>query len=154
MINIKKVLLPVDFSKLSKAALPYAVDFARKYNSDLYILHVYDENTLDPYYFGNKNHSQEFYAHLQVVFQDRIDEYLKDSDLEDINVFPILANGIPFVEIIKCAKNENVDLVVITTHGRTGLSHMLLGSTAEKIIRKSSKPVFVVKQPGFEFKMP
>ncbi len=154
MLSIKKVLLPTDFSDFSKLALPYAADISRKFGADLYIIHVFDENTLDPYYFGSGEFSQDFYAKLQDEFQDHIDKYIEDVDLSDVNVIPILANGTPFLEIIRYAKEEKMDLVVSSTHGRSGLSHMLMGSTAEKLVRKSPCPVLTVRHPEFSFEMP
>ncbi|MBT3878805.1 MAG: universal stress protein [Candidatus Scalindua sp.] len=60
-------------------------------------------------------------------------------------VEPIILFGVPFVEIIKTAKDKNIDLIVIGTHGRTGLAHMLIGSVAEKIVRKAPCPVLTIK---------
>jgi nucleotide-binding universal stress UspA family protein len=65
-----------------------------------------------------------------------------------------VVRGVPFVEIIKTAKEKNADLIVIGTHGRTGIDHMLFGSTAEKVVRKSYCPVLTVRIAGKEFKMP
>jgi nucleotide-binding universal stress UspA family protein len=66
----------------------------------------------------------------------------------------IVTRGVPFVEIIRIAKEQNADLIVIGTHGRTGIDHMLFGSTAEKVVRKSPCPVLTVRMAGREFKMP
>jgi nucleotide-binding universal stress UspA family protein len=66
----------------------------------------------------------------------------------------IIVRGVPFVEIIKTAKDRNVDLIVIGTHGRTGIDHMLFGSTAEKVVRKAPCPVLTVRVAGKEFTMP
>jgi nucleotide-binding universal stress UspA family protein len=66
----------------------------------------------------------------------------------------MVVRGVPFVEIIRIAKERHVDLIVIGTHGRTGIDHMLFGSTAEKVVRKASCPVLTVRIAGKEFKMP
>jgi nucleotide-binding universal stress UspA family protein len=66
----------------------------------------------------------------------------------------MVVRGVPFVEIIRIAKERSADLIVIGTHGRTGIDHMLFGSTAEKVVRKSSCPVLTVRIAGKEFKMP
>ena len=65
-----------------------------------------------------------------------------------------VVRGVPFVEIIRTAKEKNADMIVIGTHGRTGIDHMLFGSTAEKVVRKSPCPVLTVRMAGREFKMP
>ncbi len=70
------------------------------------------------------------------------------------NYESLIINGIPFIEIIRAAKGKEVDLIVVGTHGRTGLDHVLFGSTAEKVVRKASCPVLSVRLPGKEFKMP
>jgi nucleotide-binding universal stress UspA family protein len=70
------------------------------------------------------------------------------------DVEKMVVRGVPFVEIIKTAKSKNADMIVIGTHGRTGIDHMLFGSTAEKVVRKSPCPVLTVRIAGKEFKMP
>ena len=80
---------------------------------------------------------------------------LCESELKDFQNFEaIIANGIPFLEIIRTAREKEVDLIVVGTHGRTGLDHVLFGSTAEKVVRKAHCPVLSVRLPGKEFKMP
>ncbi|MFP4460546.1 MAG: universal stress protein [Candidatus Zixiibacteriota bacterium] len=154
MLNIKKILLPVDFSEFSKIAAPYAVDLARKFEADLFIIHVFDENILDPYYFGEDDYAEKYFMNLQKEFQEKIDDILEDIETEDINIIPILANGAPFIEILKFTKKEKIDMMVVSTHGRSGLSQMFMGSTAEKVVRKSPCPVLSVRHPEFEFEMP
>jgi nucleotide-binding universal stress UspA family protein len=70
------------------------------------------------------------------------------------DVEKIVERGVPFVEIIRTAKEKKADLIVIGTHGRTGIDHMLFGSTAEKVVRKAPCPVLTVRIAGKEFKMP
>lgn len=154
MLNIQKILLPSDFSSFSKIAAPYAVDMARKFGADLYIIHVFDENILDQYYFGDRENAEKYYKELQKIFQSKIDEVIEDIETEDINLIPILANGSPFIEILKFIRQEGIDLLVCSTHGRSGLSQVLMGSTAEKLVRKAPCPVLTVRHPEFEFEMP
>jgi nucleotide-binding universal stress UspA family protein len=70
------------------------------------------------------------------------------------DVETMVVRGVPFAEIIKTAKNKNADLIVIGTHGRTGIDHMLFGSTAEKVVRKAPCPVLTVRIAGKDFTMP
>jgi nucleotide-binding universal stress UspA family protein len=70
------------------------------------------------------------------------------------DVVKMVVRGVPFVEIVRTAKEQNADMIVIGTHGRTGIDHMLFGSTAEKVVRKAHCPVLTVRVAGREFKMP
>jgi nucleotide-binding universal stress UspA family protein len=65
-----------------------------------------------------------------------------------------VTRGTPFLEILRVARKKKADLIILTTHGRTGLSHLLMGSTAEKVVRKSSSPVLTIRPPQHRFKMP
>ena len=154
MISIKKILVPTDFSEHSKLALPYAIDFARTFGAELHILHAFDENALDPFYFSTGGSAAEYYQKLQNSFKAMVDDMFTDVDTEGINIIRVLSNGTPFVEIVRYGKKEDMDMIIISTHGRSGLSHMLLGSTTEKVIRKAHCPVLTVRKPGFSFEMP
>jgi nucleotide-binding universal stress UspA family protein len=147
-------MLPTDFSDLSKNSLTYAIDLARKFDSDLFIFHAFDEDILDPYYFGHGEQSDNYYDRFRENFDKLIEDFITDIDTEGVNIVPILSNGVPFIQILRFAKNEDIDMIVISTHGRTGLAQMLLGSTAEKIIRKAHCPVLTIRHPEFEFEMP
>jgi len=81
---------------------------------------------------------------------DCIPEDIRD----DMDVEATVIQGIPFAEIISTAKEKEIDMIVIGSHGRTGISHMMLGSVSEKVVRKAPCPVLTVRQPGHEFKMP
>lgn len=83
---------------------------------------------------------------------EELAENLRENHLCTITTLP--KEGKAFLEIINVARDENVDLIVMGTHGRTGLSHMLIGSTAEKVVRMAPCPVLTVKHPEHEFVMP
>ncbi|RKZ30787.1 universal stress protein [bacterium] len=151
MIKMDKILLPTDFSEHSKAAAPYAVDIASRYGAELHIIHVFDENALDPLYFSYSGTVGEYFDKVKEGFDSEVDSFLSDIDTGDLTIVPILSNGNPFVEIVRYAKNNDIDMIIIGTHGRTGLSHMLLGSIAEKVIRKAHCPVLSVRRADFEF---
>jgi len=156
MATMERILLATDFSENSKWALTYALSFAKQYNAKLFILHViqqpsyplgmYAEISFDAMDKFNRNVSE-------VTAQEMKD--LSESELKDFQNFEaIIVNGIPFLEIIRTAREKEVDLIVVGTHGRTGLDHVLFGSTAEKVVRKAPCPVLSVRLPGKEFKMP
>jgi nucleotide-binding universal stress UspA family protein len=139
-MNAKKILLPIDFSYPSDAALPYAASLAKESNAQLLILHV-DELPLaygGEMYYGLLNPSRD---ELMKMLQN-----IKPAD-PSIPVAHHLVEGNPVGAIVRFAKDENVDLIVIGSHGRTGIGRALMGSVAEGVVRKAHCPVLVYKQP-------
>ncbi len=155
MDTIKKILVPVDFSENSRIALDWAMAFADKLDANLILFHAFEmpevmkapvqrHGLLNKDMIGRAN--EEVVKELQ-AFADKYDE-------DRITVAPEIGEGKPFVEIIKAAKNYHADLIVMGTHGRTGLQSMLIGSVAEKVVRKAPCPVLTVKHPDYTFEMP
>lgn len=151
----EKVLFCTDFSENSDCAFEYAFGIAKRDDAILYVLHVIPRIP-DQYYSDlyshmeigaedvNRDHFDKIKASLQESlvksFQKQYLSKIKDKD----KVKFVVKSGREDEEILKYAREENIDLVVIGTHGRTGLKHVLLGSVAEKTIRHSSIPVYVV----------
>jgi len=94
--------------------------------------------------------NEETIEQLRVKLLDCIPEEIRD----DMDVEAIVTQGIPFAEIISTAKEKEIDMIVIGSHGRTGISHMMLGSVSEKVVRKAPCPVLTVRQSDHEFVMP
>ncbi len=153
MVGIKKILIPTDFSEYSKSALPYAADFAKKYGAKLVLLHIFDEELFSPIFFEVGGSAKEYYDRLQDRFEAATDDFLSGIDTKGIEIEAELGNGTPFVEIIKFARENGIDLIVMGTHGRSGITHALLGSVTEKVVRKAPCPVMVVRHPEFKFEM-
>lgn len=148
-LSIKKILVPIDFSEHSKNALQYAISFAKQYNAELILVYVV-EPTIYPadFSFGqiavpNIEHDlrERGEAELKQLVQTQIGEALPARTL--------VLTGKPFLEIIQTADEENVDLIIIATHGHTGVEHILFGGTAEKVVRKAPCPVLVVRPVEF-----
>jgi len=152
MITLNKILCPIDHSDCSKEALKYAVTFAMKDEAKLLLLHVIDIRSfnegLDA--MSTQIPNEETIEQLRVKLLDCIPEEIRD----DMDVEAIVTQGIPFVEIISTAKEKEIDMIVIGSHGRTGISHMMLGSVSEKVVRKAPCPVLTVRQSDHEFVMP
>jgi len=154
MADIKKILLATDFSENSKWALTYALSFAQKFDAKLYILHVIQQPT---YPLG-------MYAEISFDAMDKFNRNISDVTEREMkslceaqlgsfkNFESLIVNGTPYLEIIRIAKEKEVDMIVVGTHGRTGLDHVLFGSTAEKVLRKSTCPVLSVRLASKDFK--
>jgi len=154
MITLKTILFPTDFSDFSLYALDYAVSFARQYGAKLVLMHGVDVFLSDPAYFAPYVPDRRMFGDFENKSRERLDEIAKTKVPDGIPVEIVVKQGRPFVEIVREARERKVDLVVIATHGRTGLSHAMFGSTAEKVVRKAPCPVLSIKHPEHEFVMP
>ena len=152
MIILKKILCPIDHSDCSKEALKYAVSFALRNEAVLYLLHVIDIRTFDE----NLDTITKQIADESSInnLKKKLLECVPEEIRSDMKIEAIVVQGIPFVEIIKTAKDNEVDMLVLGTHGRTGLAHMMLGSVSEKVVRKAPCPVLTVRSPNQKFVMP
>jgi nucleotide-binding universal stress UspA family protein len=152
--TINKVLVPIDFSDYSKSALRYAVNFAKSFNAEIILIYVVEPVIYPPDF----SMGQIAMPSINTEWDDRAKEELQKLAKSEIvaseNVKTIIKTGKPFVEIIETAKEENVDLIIIATHGRSGVEHILFGSTAEKVVRKAPCPVLTLREPfkGFDYK--
>lgn len=148
MIQLKKILCPIDFSESSQGTLQYAIHLMLKDDdASIYLVHVVDNRVLD---YGGPFYEQEpslSIAPLDQSIKEELEKRLLAEVPEKIQnrVETTILFGVPFVEIIKAAREKDIDLIVIGTHGRTGIAHMLIGSVAEKVVRKAPCPVLTVK---------
>ena len=140
----KKVLVPVDFSKTSLDAWTYALEYAAQFGADLMLLHV-----VEPAPF------MADLANVPMALSDReaaqtaalrLDEIAPEDSTRASPIKKLVRIGRAYQEIIEAAKKERADLIIIATHGYTGLKHTLLGSTAEKVVRHAPCPVLVVRK--------
>lgn len=153
MISIKNILCPVDYSVYSEMALTYAIEFAEKYYAKLYLMHVLDIRVYDinnPDLYDINIVDEETLAKLR----ERLLRCVTEDTRGKIAVEALLIQGVPFTEIIKASKEYKIDLIVIGTHGRTGISHAIMGSVAEKVVRKAPCPVLTIRHPEHDFIMP
>jgi nucleotide-binding universal stress UspA family protein len=129
MVYLKKILVPTDLSGHSLAALEYAQSLSLLYASRVFLLHV-EEHA--------RHRAEEPAAALLAEF------VLRHAD-PDLRLTQVVRSGHPAAEIVRFSRDERIDLIVLATHGRTGVAHALLGSVAEKVIRHSPVPVLTVK---------
>ncbi len=151
--DIKKILVTTDFSGNSQVAFPKAIVLARKFDASILLLHVIQPViTPSEYTWGvqpvevQKEHENNCHQALE----KQIKKYFPD----DLRVTSRLVHGLPFKEIIETCRQEKADLIVLATHGLTGLNHIIFGSTAEKVVRKSVCPVLVVRDPSHKYELP
>lgn len=144
MFKIKNILLPTDFSKLSLTAASYAVDIAEEYNAKIHLLYVLEKTppilTIRSLDLSEERIKKEIENDAKVSMEETLKKIKKPEKTEIITA---IKKGLDYEEIIKYSKEAKIDVIVIATHGRTGLIHTLLGSVAEKVIRYSKIPVLV-----------
>jgi nucleotide-binding universal stress UspA family protein len=154
-ILIRKILCPVDFSESSEHARRYAVVFARIHGAELYLLHVIQPPVVavsdSP---GLAGLSDQIVRDLEQSARARLRQVQEQTEKEHAQVTSRIVVGTPFVEIVQAARETQADLIVMGTHGRTGLTHMIIGSVAEKVVRKAPCPVLTVRLPEQKFVMP
>lgn len=145
MKEFKNILFATDFSASSDYAFEYAHALAKRCNSRLLILHVINEPVdLRGFYVPHISFDkleEEIEEGAQKMMETFCRTHIKDYGNYETFIVP----GIPYDEIIRKAVEESVDLIVLGTHGRTGLDHVLFGSTAEKVVRKSPIPVMTIR---------
>ncbi len=146
MRDFKKILFATDFSESSDNAFGYAYSLAKRFEAQLLILHVINEPVdLRGFYVPHISFDkleEEIEEGARKMMEKFCRTHIRDYDHYTTAIVP----GIPYDEIIKKALAESVDLIVMATHGRTGLDHVLFGSTAEKVVRKSPVPVMTIRK--------
>jgi nucleotide-binding universal stress UspA family protein len=145
--KIKKILVPIDFSAISKGALPWASFLAAQFKAELVLVHVEEKFPVD-YLLSRELMSRTMAPLIKQAGADleRLAGGLRKTT--GANISAVVRDGKPFQEICHAAEAQGADLIVLTTHGHTGLKHVWLGSTAERVVRDAQCPVLVVRQPN------
>jgi len=147
MSRVKKILTSTDFSELSKLGVGYALEVARDTSAEVIVYHTIDFSGE----WADKRNEVRAHPDLLEHSRKRLDEFLAENFSECINlveVRPIVEIGAPVQNIIEKAREEGVDMIVLSTHGRTGLDHIILGSVTEKVVARAPCPVLVVPRTG------
>ncbi len=150
-MKFERILLPTDFSDHAAYAQRYAVSLARQYEAQLHLIHVAQlySYVVD---FGVDSTSQ--YDSVLSTLTQMMDAAVDKLSGEPFPLQGEVIQGEPIQEIVRTARDDHSDLIVMGTHGRSALSHVLLGSIAEKVVRKAPCPVLTVRLPGHDFAMP
>ena len=147
------LLVAVDFTSFSEKALVFASELAEKLNAELVVLHVIHDPAEAPGFYAHKGKKKKFLRSMEEAAEEMMEEFLakmrKDhpDQLPIKKAVPLLVVGTPVTRILEIAEKEQAKMIIIGSHGRTGLSHLLVGSKAERVVQLSPIPVTVVKGP-------
>lgn len=153
----KKILFCTDFSENSEPARELAVDYAKAFGAQLLIVHVIDSNSFPDYVdWVGEEHSADWTDEALKQILKRTQEYAKDrleslesecaKGVEQVKTWCRI--GLPSKEIAAVAAEESVDLIVMGTHGRTGVKHLVMGSIARSVLKTAHRPVLIVEGPS------
>ena len=155
MIRINKVLVATDFSDASESALLYGREFARTFGAALHVLHVVENSTT---WASPESVSVDFVrlqAEREAGAQNALNRLVSAEDREQLKAVATIRTGSTIAfEIATYARDESIDLILVGTHGRGMMGHLLLGSVAEKVVRIAPCPVLTVRHPEHEFIQP
>jgi nucleotide-binding universal stress UspA family protein len=141
---VKRILVPTDFSEYADYALDYAIALAQKLQARLTLLHAVDTTPLEVAESATQR-PPSYLEDLETSSEQRLEVSLKRIHDVGLQGETLFVHGVPFETIINTAKDRGADLIVMGTHGRTGLTHALMGSVAEKVVRLAPCPVLVTR---------
>ena len=150
--RIRSILLPTDFSDCANFALPYAAGIARATGASLLCVHVVETVVPAVGYSGMSEPLPiaDISEQLEESAEREMPRVAECEECAGLNVEEMIVHGDAATEIVRVARERRVDLIVVSSHGRTGLGRILFGSTAEAIVRHATCPVLVVKPPQEE----
>ena len=153
MITLKNVLVATDFGEASETALQYGRDLARTFGASLHVLHVADDVRARA--AGVEGYAVDFseiQSEVEASARKQLDAVVTDEDRRQLGAKAIVQTSTtPALAIVLYAKEANVDLLVIGTHGRGGMARLFMGSVAERVVRTAPCPVLTVRHPEHEF---
>jgi nucleotide-binding universal stress UspA family protein len=149
MLSIRRILFPTDLSEPAAYAWSYALTLAQKFSAEVHLLHVVAPPPRLTEAHAMKFHPEQMVQSLTAEAAASLDRQVEAPRARGMIFHCEVRVGTDYREIIHYAMNQDIDLIVMATHGRTGLAHVLLGSVAEKVARMSPCPVLTIKQPSF-----
>jgi nucleotide-binding universal stress UspA family protein len=147
VVDVKKILFPIDLTENSSGILPYVLSVSEKYNSAIYLLHVVEDIRLvyKVYVPNLPNESLNvFQKEASKIAEKAINKVCEEQLQGCPNFQRRVTSGDPASEILKTNESENIDIVIMGTRGRKGLEHAIFGSVAENVVKKSPVPVLVI----------
>ncbi len=144
-MNIQRILAPTDFSELSKQGLTSALELAETFGAKLLLLHVVEPPTYPVEGIMPSQLGTTMLDDLERQASRDLAQMLSETHGSKVEVTRRVVAGIPYRKIVEVAEEEKSDLIVMTTHGRTGFSHLVMGSVTEKIVRTAPCPVLTIR---------
>lgn len=161
MGSIKRILVPMDFSHSARQALELTTQLADKFGAKIILLHVFEFPAAAGQTLSHllrkelEERRRELYRLIKGQAEDALEALVHEVSRKGSSVEPLLIErGVPFAEIIRTAKEIAADLIVMGTHGRAAIPHLLIGSVAEKVVRKAPCPVLTLRSAEFRFEIP
>jgi universal stress protein A len=155
MVQLKNIVVATDFSEPSATALKYGREFERTFGAGLHVLHVADNiaERLSPEYYPMP--LARVQEEIDAAAQHRLEALVTAEDREQLRAVPTLRRSVSVAAaIVEYAKETAADLIVIGTHGRSGVSRLMIGSVAERVVRTATCPVFSVHCPERDIIVP
>ena len=153
-IELKRILLPTDFSNYSATATQYACELATKFDAELHLLHALEVHLSSAPGFALGLALPQYVHESRAAAEKALASVLDPQWSVGRKVVQAVVEGSPKVEIVRYARTRQIDLIVLATHGRSGLAHVLIGSVAESVVRTAPCPVLTVRPEGHQFVMP
>jgi len=153
-IRLQKILLPTDFSTYSATATKYACELATKFDAELHLLHTLEHHASSTPAFGMGLALPSYVNESRAAAEKSLAAVLDPKWVPGRTVIQAVVEGSPKLEIIRYARTKEIDLIVLSTHGRSGLAHVIMGSVAENVVRTAPCPVLTVRPEGHQFVMP
>lgn len=141
----KNILFPTDFSEHSEAAIPFVTEWSQRFGAAVHVLHVLDTGLMLSEYSWADYAPRELEEQREQHVRTELQRLRDRLELGDVGCRLEMKHGVAYEEIARYAENEGIDLIIMATHGRTGLSHLLVGSTAERVVRIAACPVMTVR---------
>ncbi len=154
MTGLKKILHPTDFSDNSSHALIYACGFAKHFGAQLHLIHVIADPALLVVPPAGGYLPEGYYQEIKERSDEELLKLPDEKMAEGLVIVRQSIEGTAFMEIGRYAKENDIDMIVLGTHGYTGITHMVMGSVAEKVVRKAPCPVLTVHPEDHEFILP
>ena len=154
MLSIRRVLFPTDFSEPAEYAWPYALKFAKEFGAEVHLVHVVAPPPRLTEAYAVNFDPERMVKSLTAEANASMDQQVEAAKSWGLLFRREVRVGVDFREIIDYATKQEIDLIVMATHGRTGLAHVLLGSVAEKVVRKAPCPVLTIKHPSLRVHIP